>query len=79
MICGENCCTIPNKSKLSRCSVEFGMAYELFDCEEIITKVPLYAIERIEAVSKLGFDKTDRLLVGTMDGYAYKDYWTIKR
>ena len=54
-------------------------AYEMFDCEEIITKVPLYAIERIEALSKLGFEKTDRFLVGTMDGYAYKDYWTIKK
>ena len=54
-------------------------AYELFDCSEIITKVPLYAIERIEAVSKMGFEKTDRLLVGTMDGYAYKDYWAIRR
>ena len=54
-------------------------AYEMFDCEEIITKVPLYAIERIEALSKLGFEKNDRFLVGTMDGYAYKDYWTIKK
>ena len=54
-------------------------AYELFDCKEIITKVPIYAIERIDAVSRIGFEKTDRLLVGTMDGYAYKDYWTIRK
>lgn len=54
-------------------------AFDLFDCEEIITKVPIYAVERIEAVKKIGFEKTDRLLVGTMDGYAYKDYWAIKR
>ena len=54
-------------------------AFDLFDCGEIITKVPLYAIERAKAVSKVGFERTERLLVGTMDGYAYKDYWTIKR
>ena len=54
-------------------------AFDLFDCEEIITKVPIYAVERIEAVKKIGFEKTDRLLIGTMDGYAYKDYWSIKR
>ena len=54
-------------------------AFILFECDEIITKVPIYAIERIEAVKMLGFEKTDRLLVGTMDGYAYKDYWAIKR
>lgn len=54
-------------------------AYELFDCDEIVTKVPIYAVERMEAAKKCGFNITDRLLVGTMDGYAYKDYWTIKR
>ena len=54
-------------------------AFDLFDCLEIITKVPLYAVERIKAVQMLGFEKTDRLLVGTLDGYAYKDYWCIKK
>ena len=54
-------------------------AFDLFDCSEIITKVPLYAVERIKAVQMLGFEKTDRLLVGTLDGYAYKDYWCIKK
>ena len=54
-------------------------AFDLFNCEEIITKVPIYAVERMEAVKKIGFEKTDRLLVGTMDGYAYKDYWSLKR
>ena len=54
-------------------------AFDLFDCEEIITKVPIYAVERMEAVKKMGFEKTDRLLIGTMDGYAYKDYWSKKR
>ena len=53
-------------------------AYELFECNEIISKVPLYAIERAKAFSKYGFTKTDRLLVGTLDHYAYKDYWALK-
>ena len=54
-------------------------AFDLFDCDEIITKVPVYAVERIKAVQEIGFKKTDRLLIGTMDGYAYKDYWFINR
>ena len=32
-------------------------AFELFDCEEIITKVPIYAVERIKAVREIGFKK----------------------
>jgi [ribosomal protein S5]-alanine N-acetyltransferase len=54
-------------------------AYEMFDCEEIITKVPNYAVERLLAVSDSGFTKSDNLLVGTNDGYSYKDYWTIHK
>lgn len=54
-------------------------AFDLFECEEIITKVPIYAVERIEAMKKMGFKKSGKLMVGTMDGYAYKDYWTINR
>lgn len=54
-------------------------AYEMFDCEEVITKVPLYAVERTKAAEMYGFKRTDRLLVGTLDGYAYKDYWTIRK
>jgi len=52
-------------------------AYELFDCEEIIIKVPNYAIERLSAVSAIGFTKSNNLLAGTHDGYLYKDYWVI--
>jgi len=52
--------------------------YELFDCAEIITKIPLYAIERIDAAHKYGFVKSGNLLVGTNDNYAYNGYWIIK-
>ena len=53
-------------------------AYELFDCEEIVSKVPLYAVERAEAFRKYGFAPTDICLVGD-DGYAYNGYWTVKK
>lgn len=53
--------------------------FDLFECEEISTKVPVYAVERIEAMKRVGFKKSTKLLDGTMDGYAYKDYWTINR
>jgi RimJ/RimL family protein N-acetyltransferase len=54
-------------------------AYELFDCVEIITKVPNYAVERLEAVQKYGFTKSDYLLVGTNDHYAYNGYWILRK
>ena len=54
-------------------------AYELFDCNEIITKVPVYAVERINAANKYGFKKSERLLIGTNDHYSYKDYWVISK
>ncbi len=54
-------------------------SYELFECEEIISKVPLYAIERQKAFSAYGFEKSDSLLIGTIDHYAYKDYWKIRK
>ncbi|QFJ53525.1 GNAT family N-acetyltransferase [Pseudobutyrivibrio xylanivorans] len=52
-------------------------SYDLFECTEIISKVPVYAIERMDAFSKYGFEKSETLLEGTMDHYLYKDYWKI--
>ena len=54
-------------------------AYTLLECEEIITKIPLYAVERIDAAKTIGFEKTDRLLVGSEDRHAYKNYWAIRK
>ncbi len=54
-------------------------AFELFNCDEIITKVLDYAVERIKAVQKFGFIKSKDLLIGTYDGYAYKGYWEIQK
>lgn len=47
--------------------------FDLFECEEIITKVPVYAVERIEAMKRVGFKKSTKLLVGTMDGWLPDD------
>ena len=54
-------------------------AYELFDCNEIITKIPVYAVERINAAQSFGFTKSEKLLIGTNDHYAYNNYWTINK
>ena len=40
----------------------------------VITKAPIYAVERIAALQALGFVPSDHLLVGE-DGYAYNGYW----
>ena len=53
-------------------------AFVLFDCSEIITKAPVYAVERIRALQRCGFVKSEHLLIGTHDGYAYNGYWAIR-
>lgn len=53
--------------------------FELLGCNEIITKAPIYAIERINAIQKFGFIKSEHFLIGTHDGYAYSGYWTLKQ
>ena len=52
-------------------------SYDLFDCTEIITKIPIYAVERMDAAQKYGFVKSGSLLVGTNDHNAYNGYWLI--
>ena len=49
-------------------------AYELFHCEMLATKAPLYAVERAEALGKCGFERTDKTLIGH-DNRVYSDYW----
>ena len=50
--------------------------FDLFTCREVITKIPVYAAERMKAVKRVGFAKSEELLIGIIDVYAYKDYWT---
>lgn len=47
---------------------------EMLGTKWVITKAPIYAVERIEAIKKEGFRKSNSLLVGK-DGYAYNGYW----
>ena len=49
---------------------------EMLGCKGVLTKAPIYAIERIKAIQKVGFVKSEHLLIGKT-GYAYDGYWTI--
>ena len=48
----------------------------MLGCNDIITKVPIYAIERMKAIKAIGFTKSEHLLMGKT-GYAYDGYWII--
>ena len=50
---------------------------EMLGCNGIITKAPIYAVERIKAIQKAGFTKSEHLLIGKT-GYAYDGYWIMK-
>lgn len=50
---------------------------ELLGCGGILTKVPIYAVERRKAMEKLGFSKSEHLLTGKT-GYTYDGYWVMK-
>lgn len=50
---------------------------EMLGCNGIITKVPIYAVERMKAIQKVGFTKSEHLLIGK-NGYAYDGYWTMR-
>lgn len=47
----------------------------MLGCSGVLTKAPLYAVERIKALEKAGFTKSAHLLIGKT-GYAYDGYWT---
>ena len=49
---------------------------ELLGCKGVLTKAPIYAVERMKAIQRLGFVKSEHLLIGKT-GYAYDGYWTI--
>lgn len=49
----------------------------LLGCNGVITKAPIYAVERIPAIQKAGFSKSEHLLVAK-NGYAYDGYWVKK-
>lgn len=47
---------------------------EMLGCSGIITKAPIYAVERVKAIQRAGFRKSEHFLVGKT-GYAYDGYW----
>lgn len=49
---------------------------ELLECKVVFTKAPIYAVERIKVIRRLGFAKFEHLLIGKT-GYVYDGYWTI--
>lgn len=73
------------RSDLENTEVLYGIleiirnpAFELFNCSKIATKAASYAIERIEALEKMNYVKTDDMLL-VADGRSYGDYWIIKQ
>ena len=50
---------------------------EMLGCNGILTKVPIYAVERMKAIQRAGFTKSEHFLIGKT-GYAYDGYWTMK-
>lgn len=50
---------------------------EMLGCSEVLTKGPIYAVERIRALERAGFSKSARLLV-CENGCTYDGYWTTK-
>lgn len=51
--------------------------YDWFECSMIATKAPLYAVERIEALKKMGFTKSEEPLIGHQQNKPYFDYWIM--
>lgn len=49
---------------------------EMLGCKGVLTKAPIYAVERMKAIQRVGFAKSEHLLIGKT-GYAYDGYWTI--
>ena len=47
---------------------------EMLGCRGVITKAPIYAVERIKAIQKAGFARSEHFLTGK-NGYVYDGYW----
>jgi len=50
---------------------------DLLGCNGVVTKAPIYAVERIKAIQKVGFTKSEHLLIGKQRN-TYDGYWTMK-
>lgn len=58
-------------------SVIVKPAYALFGCSLLATKAPVYAVDRIEALKRAGFELSDQCLRGN-GGRVYDGYWVIR-
>lgn len=67
------------ESLFSIFSLIVNQMYEMVGCKEILTKAPIYAVERIEAIKRAGFVKSEHFLIGSQNGYAYDGYWTVRQ
>ena len=67
---------------------EEAVLYELFSLitpkldemlrgKGVLTKAPIYAVERIKAIQNAGFTKSEHMLIGKT-GYPYDGYWIFK-
>lgn len=52
--------------------------YGWFECPMIATKAAVYAVDRIEALKKAGYEKSGEPVIGH-DNIAYYDYWLINK
>lgn len=52
--------------------------YDWFACPKIATKAAVYAVDRIEALKKTGFVKSEEPLIGEHNR-AYYDYWVTEK
>lgn len=50
---------------------------DMLGCKAVLTKAPIYAVERIKAIQRVGFTKSEHMLIGK-NGYAYDGYWTFE-
>ena len=68
---------------------EEAVLYELFSLitpkldemlrgKGVLTKAPIYAVERIKAIQNAGFTKSEHMLIGKT-GYPYDGYWIFKQ
>ncbi len=52
--------------------------YDWFDCSKIATKAAVYAVDRIEALKKAGYTKSEEPVISPQ-GISYYDYWVIQK
>ena len=61
---------------MTKCNQRYFGDWVSYSGKGVLTKAPIYAVERIKAIQKVGFIKSEHLLIGKT-GYAYDGYWTF--